>query len=845
MMAVEGGEATSCGMESEGVEGQEKDTADGTTPTSTNTPTTTTNSTTSNSTTTNNEEVVSKTSLLSEISTATTDSSTGTTTETSASTTTVTPTTNGTSTTSGANTTASITGTNTTASITGTDTATSITDKDIATSITDTNTTASITGTNTTSSITGTGTSTSTASSSTTVTGPNTAIATTTVTGNNTTASATCTSSTTTTSSTVSATATITGTGTAADGEREEEAEEEHEEDGEFVEEDFDESKPKPGCTTGRVVTLQMLLAADILQPGEGTMSIEYLGQRFMGDLLPDGKIKSLETDIVFASPSAWAIHCKRIINPEKKSGCGWASVRYKGTKLEIYKTRYFNKKISDQNKENENTDEEEIEMKAPAPYLLKEIKDIPPPAPVPRIVVKHSVLGNRSSLHDGNLLVESTPFSTIGKIQPFLVSLATNAALVMDLHCHLTTSEVVGYLAGYWDVNGHNLAITHAFPCRCRLGDKESAPMMEAEICKALEQRRLTLVGWYHSHPYAPATPTIRDIDSQLEYEIKMKGNNDASYTPCVGFICSPYHKENTSLESVMTCYWVIPPPENKPNEYGKPMMMSYSVLQDQYLSKDALTEMKKCAEFYKVDQDFVNFSEKFKNGVSFLEKLKTTLNSKMPRDQADGSLWNYLSELLCAGSTGVSTPPKITTPPPHPLSLPSHSFLVPSSLPINIPSTSKSAGGSLLGAELANALFGSGKFPSPASLMSLSSIFPAPQPVSNHSTKSILKSSPSPAKISKTEDSGTSTSVSFPIHTNTSKHHSLQVSSQLQSQLHSHLQSQLQSQLHSQLKSQLHSVAHMQNQTQTSTSQTVPTLPSYMSSLDKNCTVTSKQSS
>jgi hypothetical protein len=60
-----------------------------------------------------------------------------------------------------------------------------------------------------------------------------------------------------------------------------------------------------------------------------GILSYPFLfqGQRFIGDLLPDGKIKSQETDIVFASPSAWAIHCKRIINPEKKSGCGWASV--------------------------------------------------------------------------------------------------------------------------------------------------------------------------------------------------------------------------------------------------------------------------------------------------------------------------------------------------------------------------------------------------------------------------------------------------------------------------------------------------------------------------------------
>lgn len=57
----------------------------------------------------------------------------------------------------------------------------------------------------------------------------------------------------------------------------------------------------------------------------------------------------------------------------------------------------------------------------------------------------------------DPNTLVESVPFSVMGKIQPFLVSMSTNAALVMDFHCHLTTSEVVGYLAGHWDVNAHS----------------------------------------------------------------------------------------------------------------------------------------------------------------------------------------------------------------------------------------------------------------------------------------------------------------------------------------------------------------------------------------------------
>lgn len=64
----------------------------------------------------------------------------------------------------------------------------------------------------------------------------------------------------------------------------------------------------------------------------------------------------------------------------------------------------------------------------------------------------------------------------------------------------------------------------------------------MENEIAKTIEREKLTLVGWYHSHPFAAAAPTLRDIDAQLDYQIKMKGTNDNSYTPCVGIIVGKY---------------------------------------------------------------------------------------------------------------------------------------------------------------------------------------------------------------------------------------------------------------------------------------------------------------
>jgi hypothetical protein len=70
-------------------------------------------------------------------------------------------------------------------------------------------------------------------------------------------------------------------------------------------------------------LTLAVLLQDGVLEAGEGVMAVDYLGQTFKGDLLPSGQIKSQETNLIFNNPSAWAIYCKKIVNPSKKSGCG------------------------------------------------------------------------------------------------------------------------------------------------------------------------------------------------------------------------------------------------------------------------------------------------------------------------------------------------------------------------------------------------------------------------------------------------------------------------------------------------------------------------------------------
>ena len=67
--------------------------------------------------------------------------------------------------------------------------------------------------------------------------------------------------------------------------------------------------------------------------------------------------------------------------------------------------------------------------------------------------------------------------------------------------------------MAGHWDTNTQNLAITNTFPCLIspnQLGT-EQAQKIETNIYEDLYGKNLSLVGWYHSNPRGPAAPTAK----------------------------------------------------------------------------------------------------------------------------------------------------------------------------------------------------------------------------------------------------------------------------------------------------------------------------------------------
>lgn len=173
--------------------------------------------------------------------------------------------------------------------------------------------------------------------------------------------------------------------------------------------------------------------------------------------------------------------------------------------------------------------------------------------------------------------------------------------------------------------------------------------------------KKNLILVGWYHSHPRIAAQPTLRDCDAQLEYQIKMRGTTDETYTPCIGLICAPYYSENLTLESSITAFWVVPPTENRLMEYGRPMSMHFSVTQDIEMSEHIKTEMILAIDYYRqFDNEMVKFDGKYGEDSTFIEKLKTTLYSKFPREQNDFEFWNWLRQLLRLAPESEFKPPK-----------------------------------------------------------------------------------------------------------------------------------------------------------------------------------------
>ena len=60
---------------------------------------------------------------------------------------------------------------------------------------------------------------------------------------------------------------------------------------------------------------------------------------------------------------------------------------------------------------------------------------------------MRHSQLAPKHADDNKDTLIEVESFVSVGKVQPFNVSIASSSLLLVDLHAHLSPESVCGYL--------------------------------------------------------------------------------------------------------------------------------------------------------------------------------------------------------------------------------------------------------------------------------------------------------------------------------------------------------------------------------------------------------------
>lgn len=246
--------------------------------------------------------------------------------------------------------------------------------------------------------------------------------------------------------------------------------------------------------------------------------------------------------------------------------------------------------------------------------------------------------------------LVQCERFNEARTEQPFRVTITSSALFVMDLHSHLSTTEVIGYLAGRWDAPQRLLHIDQAVPCSAietesedsnRAQTVEMDPASEMKARDRISSKEQQIVGWYHSHPAFKAEPSLRDIENQTSFQTLFQTKDESGvHEPFVGFIVgewiyfvllliktnntdennktktyvfrfhslfiAPYDRECPGAESTFKCFWVAQ--HHNRGGFGTPMAAVFDAVRDPSLTAECISDVVGLLQYYERFPDRVN---------------------------------------------------------------------------------------------------------------------------------------------------------------------------------------------------------------------------------------------
>lgn len=216
----------------------------------------------------------------------------------------------------------------------------------------------------------------------------------------------------------------------------------------------------------------------------------------------------------------------------------------------------------------------------------------------------------------------------------PFRVEICNSVILLMDLHSHLHSSEIIGLLGGNFikvEDGLPVLRINYVFPCSTAHSTGTQVdvdPLSEMEAGDYFESNGVRMAGWYHSHPNFEPNPSLRDLETQTMYQGLFKNSEpDSNIEPFVGLIINPYMAV-TESSSHIECFYVVPTidPTQEPLPYRLPIEGTPF---DPQNFPQILQKMREIVSKAENSDDRLDMRKNAQPGLKRIEKLFNSLQS------------------------------------------------------------------------------------------------------------------------------------------------------------------------------------------------------------------------
>lgn len=159
-----------------------------------------------------------------------------------------------------------------------------------------------------------------------------------------------------------------------------------------------------------------------------------------------------------------------------------------------------------------------------------------------------------------------------------------------MDFHAHLSTSEVMGLVAGYRIPQNSSMIITHYVSCLNIASSSthcDMCPISQAKAADSIHEKGLTILGWFHTHPTFAPEPSQQDLETQRTVQ-QWIGHDQ----PCIGIILSPFSSNGALIASPYRCLMA----DKKLNFEDQlvPYKFEVDIVTGDFVIKDVLKGMK-----------------------------------------------------------------------------------------------------------------------------------------------------------------------------------------------------------------------------------------------------------